>query len=68
MSTTTTVTYLTVEEAAAELKLTSRRIRQLIVDGELPARRVGWAYLIEPADLAPHRQRPPRGPKPKPKK
>lgn len=33
--------YLTTEEAASRLRVTPRRIRQLITDGALDARRIG---------------------------
>ena len=39
-------------EAAKELGVTPRQVRNLIVDGTLPARKVGRDYVIERADLA----------------
>jgi excisionase family DNA binding protein len=54
-------------EAAAELKLTSRQVLNLITDGILPAQRIGRDFLIRRADLGkvPKGRKP--GPKPKKK-
>lgn len=44
--------YLTVQQAAAQVGLSEQRIRFLIGAGTLPAVKIGWAWLILPADLA----------------
>lgn len=38
-------------EAAARLKITPGRVRQLIDEGWLPARKVGDTWLIQPSDI-----------------
>lgn len=43
---------LTTDEAADMLKLTPRRVRQLIDADELPARRVGNCWRLDPAAVA----------------
>jgi excisionase family DNA binding protein len=44
--------WLTVAEAAAELRLTGRGVRAMVADGRLPAYRVGGRVLrIRRADL-----------------
>lgn len=43
---------MTVTEAAAALDLGPRRVRQMIDDGTLPARRPGWAWEIDAAAVA----------------
>lgn len=39
-------------EAGRRLGLSPRRVRALITEGRLPARRIGRDYLIRAADLA----------------
>jgi excisionase family DNA binding protein len=58
----------TTEEAAAELGVSSARVRQLILDGVLKTERFGRAHVITRAalDAARQRQTTP-GPAPKPK-
>lgn len=56
---------LTVAQAAAELGISPGRLRSLVADGTVPSIKPGHDRLIRAADLAPHRQRPKRGPKPK---
>ena len=43
---------LTTQEAAAELGVTDSRVRQLIIDGKLPAQRFGRSHMIRRSDLA----------------
>jgi excisionase family DNA binding protein len=43
---------LTSAEAAAKLKVSSTRIRQLILEGRLPAQKFGHIHQIREADLA----------------
>src|SRR5262245_24102945 len=43
---------LTVREAAARLGVSGQRVRQLISDGSLPARRSSSGWLIEAGDVA----------------
>jgi excisionase family DNA binding protein len=47
----------TTEEAAAELGVTSARVRQLILDGLLKTERFGRAHVITREALAAARQR-----------
>ena len=42
---------LTTQEAAAKLGVTAGRVRQMIVDGQLPATKFGRDNLIREADL-----------------
>jgi len=42
---------LTTQQAAAELGVTDSRIRQLIIDGKLPAQRFGRSHMIRRSDL-----------------
>jgi excisionase family DNA binding protein len=42
---------LTTQEAAAELGVTDSRVRQLILDGKLPALRFGRSHMIKRSDL-----------------
>jgi excisionase family DNA binding protein len=42
---------LTTQQAAAELGLTDSRIRQLIIEGKLPAQRFGRSHMIKRSDL-----------------
>lgn len=50
--TATPSTWLTTEQAAAELQLTPRGVRRMISDGRLPAYRVGGRVLrIRRVDL-----------------
>ncbi len=56
--------FVSVDEAAEKLGISSRRIRQLIEDNELPARRIGRSWLIPASEihqrkrLSPRRGRP----------
>lgn len=42
---------LTTQQAAAELGITDSRVRQLIIDGKLPAQRFGRSHMILRSDL-----------------
>lgn len=42
---------LTTQQAAAELGVTDSRVRQLIIDGKLPAQRFGRSHMIKRSDL-----------------
>jgi excisionase family DNA binding protein len=42
---------LTTQQAAAELGVTDSRVRQLIIDGKLPAQRFGRSHMIRRKDL-----------------
>jgi excisionase family DNA binding protein len=42
---------LTSRQAAAELGVTDSRVRQLIIDGKLPAQRFGRSHMIRRSDL-----------------
>lgn len=42
---------LTTQQAAAELGVTDSRVRQLIIDGKLPAQRFGRSHMIKRGDL-----------------
>lgn len=43
---------LSAKEAAEKLGIDSSRVRQFILEGRLPARKVGNSYAINEADLA----------------
>ena len=43
--------FLTTQEAAEKLGVTAGRVRQMIVDGQLPAMKVGRDNLIREIDL-----------------
>jgi excisionase family DNA binding protein len=43
---------MTVNDAAAVLGISTRRVLQLIAAGRLPATKLGWGYLIRRPDLA----------------
>ncbi len=43
---------LSTTEAAEKLKVSAIRVRQLIREGRLPARKVGRDYIIQVKDLA----------------
>ena len=43
--------FLTTQEAAEKLGVTAGRVRQMIVDGQLPATKFGRDNLIQEADL-----------------
>ena len=47
-----------VGEAARRLNVSARRVRQMITDGKLPARRVGRVWAIDERDLAAVGRRP----------
>jgi len=40
------------KDAALRLKISIRRVQQLITDGRLPARMIGGVYMIESENLA----------------
>lgn len=42
---------LTTQQAAEELGVTDSRVRQLILDGKLPAQRFGRSHMIKRSDL-----------------
>jgi excisionase family DNA binding protein len=42
---------LTTQQAAAVLGVTDSRVRQLIIDGKLPAQKFGRSHMIKRADL-----------------
>ncbi len=42
---------LSATEAAAKLNVSSIRVRQLIREGRLPARKIGRDYIIDETDL-----------------
>jgi excisionase family DNA binding protein len=42
---------LTTQQAAVELGITDSRVRQLIIDGKLPAQRFGRSHMIRRDDL-----------------
>jgi excisionase family DNA binding protein len=44
--------FLTTQEVAEKLGVTAGRVRQMIVDGQLPAIKVGRDNLIKASDLA----------------
>lgn len=54
---------ITVEEAAARLAISRRRVLALIQSGRLPAERFANAYAIREADLALVAERPPGRPR-----
>ena len=45
------MTLLTTKEAAEHLKISVRRVHQLIEDGRLPAEKMGRDYFIKDEDL-----------------
>lgn len=53
---------LSTAEAAAELRISPRRVRALIAAGKLRATLFGHSYVIESADLDAVRERKPGGP------
>ncbi len=58
----------TANEAAAELGVSSARVRQMVVDGSLPVSRFGRALVISAEALEQAKQRKTKpGPMPKPK-
>jgi excisionase family DNA binding protein len=57
----------TTSEAASELGVTAGRIRQMIIDGELTAEKLGRDLLIAAADIKKAKERK-TTPGPKPKK
>jgi excisionase family DNA binding protein len=44
--------FLTTQEAAEKLGVTAGRVRQMIVDGQLPATKLGRDNIIKEADLS----------------
>ena len=58
--------FLTTNEAAERLGVSSIRVRQLIAEGRLPAQKFGTAHMIKVSDLKLVEDRKPgRPPKPK---
>lgn len=59
---------LTAQQAATELRLSLRRVRELVRKREIPGAKIGRQYLIQAADLFAYLDRmktapiPPRGP------
>jgi excisionase family DNA binding protein len=51
------------KDAAARLKISVRRVQELIKKGRLPATMIGGVYLIEERDLALVRNRKPGRPR-----
>jgi len=43
--------FLTTQEAAEKLGVTAGRVRQMIIDGQLPAKKFGRDNLIQESDL-----------------
>ena len=43
--------FLTTEQAAAELGVSDSRVRQLILEGKLPAQKFGRSHVIKRSDL-----------------
>jgi excisionase family DNA binding protein len=54
--------FVGVQEAAGRLGVSARRIRQMVSEQKLPARRVGRAWAIDERDLKPAVRRPPHRP------
>jgi len=54
---------LTTEEAATQLGVSQRRVRQLITESRLPAEKKGRDYLIDEKDLKLVKDRKPGRPK-----
>ena len=53
---------LTTNQAAVELGVSPRRVRQYIVQGRLRARKIGRDYLVDSESVAAFRPRPPGNP------
>jgi len=53
------------KDAAARLKISIRRVQELIKSGRLPAKMIGGVYLIDDKDLALVKSRKPGRPKTK---
>jgi excisionase family DNA binding protein len=58
---------LTTEEAAARLGVTPARVRQMILSGQLPARKFAKVHMIDARDLELVKDRPKAGRPPKAK-
>jgi excisionase family DNA binding protein len=43
--------FVTTQEAAEELGITDSRVRQLIIEGKLPAKKFGKSHMIKRNDL-----------------
>lgn len=56
---------MSVQEAAEELDIGDVRVRQLIYKGDLPAKQIGWQWVILRPDLDAYkkRRRPPGRPR-----
>jgi excisionase family DNA binding protein len=57
---------LTAAEVAARLGLSVSGVKKMIAEGRLPARKVGWCWVIDAADLESVTVRPVGRPKTKP--
>ncbi len=51
--------WITAEQAASELGVSTGRVRQLLASGQLPGRRFGRAWVIRRGDLERYRALPP---------
>ncbi len=60
--------WLTTQEAAEKLGVTDSRVRQLILEGRLPAQKFGRANMIREEDLNLVKDRKPGRPKKQPSK
>lgn len=58
--------YITTTEAATRLGISSARVRQLVLRGDLPATRFGPVNMVKEADLELVRHRPAAGRPPNP--
>lgn len=58
--------FLTTKQAAKILGVNDSRMRQFILEGRLPARKFGWAWMIQEKDLDKLKNRKPGRPKGKP--
>lgn len=59
--------WLTTQQAADKLGVTQGRIRQMIVDGQLPTQKFGHVHMIKESDLKLVEDRPKAGRPPKAK-
>jgi excisionase family DNA binding protein len=49
---------MSTDEAAAKLGISRRQVQALILDGQLPAQRVGRSYVVRAEDLEQFERRP----------
>jgi len=54
---------LTTDQVAVKLGVSARRVLAMIRQGKLPAKRYGWAWLVEDKDLALVKNRKPGQPR-----